>query len=525
MTRNRLYNLLPAIYRVRDAEQGYPLRSLLWVIAEQVDLVEEDVARLYENWFIETCEDWVVPYIGDLVGYKQVHVLGEADEGATSQDQQRNKILAPRRDVANTIKYRRRKGTLSVLEQVAEDVSGWRIKAVESYKCLAYCQNINHLYLERGRMANLRDSEALANLNGPHDLQAHLVEISGSTGARRTYRLNGVDILVWRTKAYSVTETEARRINGKNIFTFSALGNESVLFTKPISGQTHEESSIPMPISRQALSAHLDRYYDPMGAKSFRILKRMTDDSEWRSVGPEQIVSADLKDRRIVEDREIEDKVAVDPESGTIAFLDDVPERVKVSYYYSFADAIGGGEYNRPLSQAKDYSIYRVGRGWSETISDALRKWDEDKKTKGRVDALVEILESGLHKEDSIRIGMSEDERLQIRAAKGIRPIIELEKELIIEGAKNSSLTIDGLIIAGGPISVDGEVGRLAVRHSTIVPGLSIPLNCRPNKCAASIDIKGMKGCVFIEKSIIGPVNVHSGILEPISISIANSIL
>jgi len=31
---DRLYNLLPAIYRVRDADQGWPLRGLLQVISE-----------------------------------------------------------------------------------------------------------------------------------------------------------------------------------------------------------------------------------------------------------------------------------------------------------------------------------------------------------------------------------------------------------------------------------------------------------------------------------------------------------
>ena len=55
---------------MRDAELGEPLRALLRVIAEQVDLVDDDIAQLYENWFIETCEDWVVPYLGDLVGYR-----------------------------------------------------------------------------------------------------------------------------------------------------------------------------------------------------------------------------------------------------------------------------------------------------------------------------------------------------------------------------------------------------------------------------------------------------------------------
>jgi len=70
MTTNqdRLYELLPAIYRVRDAEQGYPLRALLRVIAEQVTLVEADINQLHRNWFIETAEDWVVPYLGELLG-------------------------------------------------------------------------------------------------------------------------------------------------------------------------------------------------------------------------------------------------------------------------------------------------------------------------------------------------------------------------------------------------------------------------------------------------------------------------
>jgi len=69
VAKDRLYELLPVIYRMRDHEQGEPLRALLQVVSEQVEVVEDDIERLYENWFIETCEDWVVPYIGDLLGY------------------------------------------------------------------------------------------------------------------------------------------------------------------------------------------------------------------------------------------------------------------------------------------------------------------------------------------------------------------------------------------------------------------------------------------------------------------------
>src|SRR5438270_10666882 len=105
---DRLYKLLPAVYRQRDAEQGQPLRSLLEVIGEQVNVIEADIAQLYENWFIETCQDWAVPYIADLIGYRPVHEAGEPEGMATSQGQQRNKILIPRREVANTIRNRRR---------------------------------------------------------------------------------------------------------------------------------------------------------------------------------------------------------------------------------------------------------------------------------------------------------------------------------------------------------------------------------------------------------------------------------
>ena len=97
MSDDRLYNLLPTIYRIRDAEQGEPLRALLALISEEMNGVEADITSLYENWFIETSDEWVVPYIGDLLG---VRGLSTITSTAFSQ----------RRYVANTLFYRRRKG-------------------------------------------------------------------------------------------------------------------------------------------------------------------------------------------------------------------------------------------------------------------------------------------------------------------------------------------------------------------------------------------------------------------------------
>ena len=102
----RLYELLPALYRIRDMEQGEPLKALLSVIAEQVAVLEEDLDQLYDDQFIETCAEWVVPYIGDLVGTRGLFALANV------------KKLSQRAQVANTLAYRRRKGTASVLEQL-----------------------------------------------------------------------------------------------------------------------------------------------------------------------------------------------------------------------------------------------------------------------------------------------------------------------------------------------------------------------------------------------------------------------
>ena len=110
-----IYSLLPAIYRIRDAalaesmddlltpaEQAYlqtlrdalaagggltevqqrdlarleekrrrgPLKALLTIIAEQVAGLEENIEQLYDDQFIETCADWAVPYIADLIGHR-----------------------------------------------------------------------------------------------------------------------------------------------------------------------------------------------------------------------------------------------------------------------------------------------------------------------------------------------------------------------------------------------------------------------------------------------------------------------
>jgi hypothetical protein len=109
--RERLHHLLPAVYRIRDAEHGEPLRALLAVLERELQRIEDDIGGLYDNWFIETCQEWVVPYIGDLLGVRGLVPV-------------RSGVFSQRAYVANTLAYRRRKGTAAVLEQLARDITG-----------------------------------------------------------------------------------------------------------------------------------------------------------------------------------------------------------------------------------------------------------------------------------------------------------------------------------------------------------------------------------------------------------------
>ena len=68
----RLRDLLPPHVLQRDAESGGLLADLLDAVGRQLDLVEADIEQLYASWFIETCPEWVVPYIADLVGVTEL---------------------------------------------------------------------------------------------------------------------------------------------------------------------------------------------------------------------------------------------------------------------------------------------------------------------------------------------------------------------------------------------------------------------------------------------------------------------
>ncbi len=532
---DRLYDLLPVIHRQRDAEEGWPLRALLRVIGEQVNLIEADMDQLYENWFIETCEDWVVPYIGDLIGYRLVHEAGEPGDPTLPQSRQLNKILIPRREVANTIAYRRRKGTLALLELLAHDVAGWPARAVEFYRLLGWAQAINHMRPERGQTANIRSPERMDRLDGPFDDLAHTVDVRRINSQRSLgwHNIPSVGLFVWRLRAYSVTQTPAYCLEqvGPHCYTFSVLGNAAPLCTKPElePEPTHiaGELNLPVPIRRKACEANLGAYYGP--DKSFQLWQGATGSEEPEPIPIEQIVIADLSQWQY---RPRQGKVAVDPELGRIAFPPrHLPRKgVWVSYHYGFSADVGGGEYERPISQPAGATVYQVGNGEYERIGDALNVWQEEMPQ----DAVIEIVRSGVFVEQ-IDVVLQAAQTLQIRAANRVRPVIRLldyrtdrPDALHVAGEKGSRFTLDGLLIGGRGVHVTGAVADVVVRHSTLVPGWGLHPDCEPRRPAEpSLELVNTPARVTIERSIVGSIQVNQDEVQtdPIAIRVRDSVL
>ena len=107
--RKPLYQRLPEIYQIKDQEQipAGQLQAWLNILDQTQAALHDNIESLYHDMFIESCHDWVIPYIADLLGTS--HLSGEP--------------WTLRADVARTIKHRRRKGTLGSIESLTYALS------------------------------------------------------------------------------------------------------------------------------------------------------------------------------------------------------------------------------------------------------------------------------------------------------------------------------------------------------------------------------------------------------------------
>jgi hypothetical protein len=566
---DRLFNLLPEHVRRRDAETGEPLRALLAVIAEQADIVEADLEQLYDDWFIETCADWTVPYIGDLVGYQLLGGYAEALAAGGPAAALLAASLTPRRDVADTVANRRRKGTLVLLQDLAMDVAGWPARAVEFDRLLAQTQPVRlypadqaaaarRRHVAAGRLADLRQGALLDLLWSPFDPVSRLAEAPRITSARRQGRYGppAVGLFVWRLPPYSLTHAPAYCIDrARNQYTFSILGNDAPLVTRPVAlpagsrvatSTGHADQlaagaeNVPAFITRRILADRLAAYYGP--GKSFTIWR----DASRDPVALADLVVADLSDWTYRAGR---NQVVIDPELGRIAFGGrHAPDRgVWVTWHYAFSRDIGGGEYPRDVSRAPEAKLYRVGPGEQfERINQAYEQWKQDNAEGGQPEAVIEIAHSDAYQEQ-IELAVGAGERLELRAADGARPVLRLldwysnrPDALQIRGLAPDAaaageppkalgrVVLDGLLITGRGVSVTGPVGSVVIRDCTLVPGWSLDPRCEPTHPEEpSVVLESTDACLEISRSILGTILVIADQVtaDPLPIHVADSIL
>jgi hypothetical protein len=208
--RETLYRRLPEIYRIRDGEQ-FPagqLEAYLGIIDGVHAAIRDSIEALGHDLFIETCADWVIPYLGDLLGTS--HLAGDP--------------WTLRADVARTIHHRRRKGTLGAIESLTHTLTGWAVHTVEMRERLLWNQHLNHQRPDAGGVpplslsahrgdarwggtVNVRDPALLSLLAGPFDPFAHVVDVKCASNGQGLFNLPNLAIFLWRLEAYTVTRT------------------------------------------------------------------------------------------------------------------------------------------------------------------------------------------------------------------------------------------------------------------------------------------------------------------------------
>lgn len=447
---DNLYALLPAVYRERDAAQGYPLRALLAVVGEQMAVLEGDLDQLYDDLFIETCADWVVPYLGALVGVSDPE--------------------ASRAEVANTLAYRRRKGTAAVLEQLARDITGWPASVVEYFQRLGTTQYLNH---PRPEHANVADIRVPRWLGTPFDTLPRTVEVRGIVSRRGRYNIPNVGLHLWRIRSFGVTLAPAQRLDDRR-WRFDPLGRDLRLYNRPeperAIAHLARPENVPIALPRWLLDENPDTYLGP--GKSLQLMVDGTPvlpgpGQAWRDV----LHVCNLMDHAGGWANLPQDRIAIDPELGRIAFPQGAaPTDVRASWHYGFSAEIGGGEYPRLESFAAD-------------LGPLLRVPEDHADIQSALDALaasggvVEITDNGIYRE-ALLLRVPAGGRLELRAAEGSRPLLALTGgDLTVFGGANAEASINGLLVAGGAVSVpasldaeENSLARLNLAHCTLAP-------------------------------------------------------
>lgn len=490
----KIWEMIPAVYRREDGLGDHPgvLRALVEVLARQTAIMRRSHDRLWEDQFIDLCEDWAVSYMGDLLGTRLVSALN---------------LRGRRVDVAKTVYYRRRKGTLAVLEELIGDIVGWEGTVKESFRRLGRAWHRLDPVTSSGSggfsgtppggWADLRHPRAAELTGGPFDEFHYTPDVRRHRGDDGRRNLPKLAFHLYRLNSFAVSGVQPCPISGDNGFTFDPSGRDTPLFAprgRPpgwASWRQAREWDLPGPILCRSLGHaefEIDRAIQVLERPGGAVLPALTaagDLSAWR---------APPHGKRLV----------IDPLRGRFTCSEGLPDNgFAVRYHYGFSGDIGSGTYHRPAAEARTPDLNLSGGG---EISDG--GWAEP--------AIVQV-------DDSATYGpiesLSSVQNLTVQAANRQRPYLCLDEDLILAAADagDAILTLDGLWIgtqSGTPVSVvlQGDFERVTLQHMTMDPGG--PRQDEPiaeHLQAVHLVIEGHVEQLTIESSITGPVSTRNG--------------
>ena len=536
---DKLWNLLPVIYRAEDTDQfgaNGPLREMVNRIGAQAAILRRSIDRMWEDQSIETCDDWVIPYIGDLLGTNLVAGLDPRGQ---------------RLDVAKTIYYRRRKGTLAILEEIAADITGWDAKIVEFFRRMGRTRHgldppigpslyanddiatlqfaeglvgrLTHTGI--GGFADLRNVYGASKSHSAFDEFFHTADIRPGLGRNGWYNIPRLGVFLWRLKSYPLGPVTPVPVGGcLDWYSFDPTGRDIQLFaagrsTDAYGGQwvSPAEAQLPTPISEPLLEANeaasesastINLYPDALAVYSTVVTPP----------GIELVPASQLQIR---------------PERGRFEHLLSPPSvetNLVATYHYGFSSDVGAGPYDRRID-----AIPIATPAPKAVITGGGRALAGGMPSTGTLTITDSLTYAGA-------ADVTMQGQLTLTAKNQERPLIRLDRppsQWTINGALSSCLVLDGLFISGSDVVLQGDFDSVALNCCTIDPGSatsgSAGLSSPPGPpFAVAADgrdlvptrlwIEAKVKTLTIDRCILGPIRTRDGgFVETLTVS--NSIL
>jgi len=500
----KLWEMIPSIYRHEDglAERPGVLRALVEVLAEQAAILRRSHDRLWDDQFVELCDDWAVPYLADLLATRLVSALNKRGR---------------RVDVAKTIYYRRRKGTLRVLEELTSDIAGWEGAVVEEFRRLARARHgldpRPELLLGRisgtppGGWADLRRSYATELAGGPLDEFYHTPDMRRHRGTDGRHNIPKLAFHLYRLRAFEVEGATPWQRAGGPGYTFDPSGRDVPLFMPRNRPQYLDiepgqaagwdawhparEWELPAPIRCRLLG-------QAEGKAALLPNALSVEEAGAGVVPPAQVTAGYLKSWA---SNASGVRLVVDPVRGRFIFLTPPPAQAgTVSYHYGFPGEIGAGPYARSQVEAPQRApaahLQNGGPITAALLVDGQVTQVDDSQTYGPLDNKSAITD------------------LTLQAKNGQRPYLHLAADWVLDSSPNqeAKLVLDGLWLGSSgshSVTLRGDYKQVTIQCCTFDPGGE---DAEGNPIApVSLVVEGNVEELVIGQSILGPVQLKAG--------------